>query len=442
MKYIQKFINYFKEYFNLNNYLLINYNKNKKLKKNILLNFIIYLILILLFLSLILIIKKFLCFYFININSSLSKSKNNKFLFKRLLWKNQKIDLKKIRKEIFEYKYINFTYINKEEIYKSQNPKISLIITLFNQESYIIRIYYCIQKQSLKDIEIIFVDDYSKDNSYYIIKKLMEKDKRIVYLKNSINKGQFYSRNKGIFKSKGEYVLIIDPDDLLLNDILTKIYETAKHFNLDIVQYYHMIGNLDRNHFQDLSIKGIFYQPQVKNVFFNSSERFLWDKLIKRNIFIKSIKFMKKKFRKERFAIHNDETACYGVFRVAYSYGLLEQVGYFWNRNNPNSTSRQNLKPENTNGRFKSIFTTMDYYFEQSDNNIFEKNKGGYNFFKLRIIRRYERQIKYLTKGFDYINKVIDMYLNSYYFTEEQKNILQKFKDKINLQKIKINNNK
>ena len=78
------------------------------------------------------------------------------------------------------------------------------------------RIYYCLQKQSLKDIEIIFVDDNSKDNSINLIKKLMKNDKRIIYIKNSINKGQFYSRNKGVLNSKGEYVLIIDPDDLLL----------------------------------------------------------------------------------------------------------------------------------------------------------------------------------------------------------------------------------
>ena len=52
---------------------------------------------------------------------------------------------------------------------------------------------------------------------------------------------------------------------------------------------------------------------------------------------------MKKKYRNIRFTIHNDETACFGVFRVAYSYGLLEQIGYFWNRLVSNSTSKQNL---------------------------------------------------------------------------------------------------
>lgn len=67
----------------------------------------------------------------------------------------------------------------------------------------------------MKDIEIIFVIDASKDNSEKIIKELMEKDKRIILLKNEENKRAFYSRNKGILASKGEYILVIDPDDLL-----------------------------------------------------------------------------------------------------------------------------------------------------------------------------------------------------------------------------------
>ena len=49
----------------------------------------------------------------------------------------------------------------------------------------------------------------------------MKEDKRIKYIKNTINKGQFYSRYVGIKMAKGEYILVIDPDDLLLNNILT-----------------------------------------------------------------------------------------------------------------------------------------------------------------------------------------------------------------------------
>ena len=49
----------------------------------------------------------------------------------------------------------------------------------------------------------------------------MNKDKRIKLLKNKVNRGQFYSRNKAVLSSKGEYVIIVDPDDLLLNNTLS-----------------------------------------------------------------------------------------------------------------------------------------------------------------------------------------------------------------------------
>ena len=105
------------------------------------------------------------------------------------------------------------TFKNKEDLYKRENPKISLIIPVHNQEKCIKKIYTCIEHQSLKDIEIIFIDDLSKDNSWEEIKKLMEIDKRISYIKNKENKGAFYSRNIGVLNSKGEYIFLVDIDD-------------------------------------------------------------------------------------------------------------------------------------------------------------------------------------------------------------------------------------
>ena len=80
------------------------------------------------------------------------------------------------------------------------------MITLYNQAKYLKLFYTSIQIQELKDIEIIFVDDASNDNTSLVINKLMEKDKRIIYLKNNINKRTFYSRNKSILEAKGEYI--------------------------------------------------------------------------------------------------------------------------------------------------------------------------------------------------------------------------------------------
>ena len=213
----------------------------------------------------------------------------------------------------------------------------------------------------------------------------------------------------------------------------------AKEYNLDIVQFYHLMGDYKNNELIILNNNpGIYFQPETNNIFFEFETRYLCDKLIRRNIFIKSIYFMKKKFRKERFIIHNDETACFGIFKSAYSYGQLEGIGYFYNRDNVNSTTKNNFLPENINGRFHSIFAIMDYYYEQSENNIYEKTKGGYRFFEYRIVRRYESKIEFLTKGFKYIINILTKYIKSPFFNTSQRESLRAFRNKIIIQKLFI----
>ena len=305
------------------------------------------------------------------------------------------------------------------------------------------KIYSCILNQTFEQIEIIFIDDNSTDNSFNVINKLMKFDKRIIYIRNKSNKGQFYSRNRAVLLSRGKYILIIDPDDFLLNDILIKSYKAANRFSLEIVQFYHLMGNYSKNYLYILNqISKPIYQPKTKTVFFNNPTRYLWDKLIKKNIFIKSIYFMHEKYRKERFVIHNDETVCFGLFKTANSYGQIEEVGYFYNRNNSNSTTTKNFLPENLNGRFHSIFSIMKYYYEQSANSYYEKFYGGYKFFTYRIKRKYEDKIQFLTEGFDFILGVIDIYLKSHFFNFTHKVLLRKFKSKIKDQKLKVNQQK
>jgi glycosyltransferase involved in cell wall biosynthesis len=248
-------------------------------------------------------------------------------------------------------------------------PKISLIITVYNQGNYILRMYLCILNQSFTDIEIIFFDDNSNDTSSKIIENLMKNDKRIVYLKNKYNKGQFYSRNKATLFTRSKYILIIDPDDFLLNNILIKSYKIAKKYDLDITQFYHVMGNYSQNHLVVVNQHSkIIYQQEAKNVFFNNPTRYLWDKLIKKSIFIKSIYFMHENYRRERFLIHNDDTACFGLFKMANSYGQIEDVGYFYNTNISNSTTKKNYLPESINGRFnyKLIFLLVSSFVEIS----------------------------------------------------------------------------
>ena len=189
---------------------------------------------------------------------------NNTFLLQ-----NDTIEFINLQEEIKNYYKFNNNNVeldNREYFYEIKEPKISIIITIYNQEIFIKNIYKCIKNQSLKDIEIIFVDDGSSDNSSYVVKELMKYDRRIVYIQNLNNKGQFYSRYRGALTAKGQYVLIIDPDDLLLNNILIKAYDLAILYNLDIVHYYHIKGNLTDNVIRKMNITGNFYQPYIKNI--------------------------------------------------------------------------------------------------------------------------------------------------------------------------------
>ena len=351
---------------------------------------------------------------------------------KDLIVRQIKNDLIRIKNEINIYINIKTKDIKKIYFYKRNNPKITLIITLYNQKNFIPLIYSSILNQSLKDIEILFIDDGSLDNPHNTLKKYMKRDKRILLKKNKINKGAFYSRVKGVKFSKGEYILVLDPDDFLVNDILMKLYQTATKYNLDILQFYMVIGSPKK--FQIWKImkykSGILYQPQIKDIFYYCKTRNIADKLIKRKIFLKSIDFMNKDFRKERFFVYDDDVTFYGLIKIAKSYGFLENIGYFYREDIPNSRMKILHSPEHTNKLFRSLFSIMKYYYKQSDNNFIEKKLIAYNFFKLKI-NKYIKDINKLTGEFSYIIDILNLYLKSPFFSQKQKYDLNFFKNKI-----------
>jgi len=360
----------------------------------------------------------------------------------KIYYKNEKkLNLDEIQNQIKNYKKLKILFDNRGDFVKRKTPKISLIITIYNQEYFIKYAYSSFLKQELKDIEIIFVDDASSDDSSKIIKNLMKKDKRIIYIKNKFNKNAFYSRNLGVLFSNGEYILIIDPDDLLLNNILIKCYETSEYFNLDILQYFAMRGSYGKNMiwFNNKYRSGILNSENVKDVFFYSISRTLWDKLIKRDTFIKGINFMKKKFQHEIYFVHSDDTIFWGIINSGNSYGFLEQIGYFYNHDNPASIVHHYFDSNFMNLIFHSLFATMNYYFFQTKNNEVEKNLVAYKFFNNKVYNPYLNLTDELTEGFNYIIEVLNKYIKCFIFNETQLLKLVNFKKLIIKRKYIVN---
>ena len=112
--------------------------------------------------------------------------------------------------------------------------KVSVVIPVYNVEDYLEECLESIINQTLKDIEIICINDGSTDNSLKILEDYAEKDGRIKIYSQE-NSGLSASRNQGIKLSRGEYIYFIDSDDYLELETLQELYVMSKSLDLDIL---------------------------------------------------------------------------------------------------------------------------------------------------------------------------------------------------------------
>ncbi len=125
-------------------------------------------------------------------------------------------------------------------------PKVSVIIPVYNTEEYIGETLNSIINQTLKDIEIIVINDGSTDNSLHIINEYAQRDSRITVFTQA-NQGLSLTRNKGIIEARGEYIYFMDSDDLLENDALNSCYKHSTKGHLDFLFFDAEILNSNDN---------------------------------------------------------------------------------------------------------------------------------------------------------------------------------------------------
>ena len=124
---------------------------------------------------------------------------------------------------------------NKVKEPSDYQPKISIYLPIYNSGIYLERSIGSLQKQTLKDIEIIAVNDCSTDNSYNILKNFASKDERIKIFNSTENRGLLYARAMGIINSNGEYIMDLDPDDEISNENdLEYLYLNTNNSQIDI----------------------------------------------------------------------------------------------------------------------------------------------------------------------------------------------------------------
>ncbi len=114
-------------------------------------------------------------------------------------------------------------------------PKVSILVPCYNVEKYLPECLDSIVNQTLKDIEIICINDGSKDSTLEIIKKYAKKDKRFVVIDKE-NEGYGKSMNRGLDVASGEYVGIVESDDWVEPDAFETLYNTARKNRADMVK--------------------------------------------------------------------------------------------------------------------------------------------------------------------------------------------------------------
>lgn len=209
---------------------------------------------------------------------------------------------------------------------------VSIIIPVYNASRFLEETINSIQEQTYSNLEAIFIDDCSSDNSYDIIKQYQKNDKRIKVIKNKINNGVAISRNNGIDYAKGEYLCFLDADDKWHPKKLEKQINFMQELNCEFSFTGYQFANEKCNpNGKIVSVPNkINYKQALKNTtIWTSTVMFDMGKLTKDDIYMPNIK-------------RGQDTATWWkvLKKIEYAYGLNEVLSYYRRTNNSLSANK------------------------------------------------------------------------------------------------------
>ena len=209
--------------------------------------------------------------------------------------------------------------------------KVSVIVPVYNVEQYLGRCLNSLINQTLKDIEIIIVNDGSTDNSQVIIDNYKNKYSEIIKVYNIKNVGAAKARNYALKYVTGEYIGFVDSDDYISEEMYEKLYNEAKIKEADIVccNYYRVIDEqkFNKKTFGNEKIlKEELFDKNIyeANLLFDEVP-YLWNKIFKTEI----IKNNNIEFS-EDLRIYEDLLFTYQAFQKANKVSGIDDAMYFY----------------------------------------------------------------------------------------------------------------
>lgn len=289
--------------------------------------------------------------------------------------------------------------------------KVSIIVPIYNTGEYLEKCINSLVNQTLKEIEIILVDDGSTDNSYEIAQKFAENDERIILLRQE-NSGQSVARNKGLEIARGEYIGFVDSDDWVDLNFYKSLYMYSINNNLDI-------SVSGRNCYSKLYIKEreINVKEEIITLEKNNLELYLSEKLLNDHRLSACNKIYRKRIIKEN-KIFFEDIKIIGSEDALFNYYLLKnskRIGAC-NDTKYNSITRENSTTQIYDEKYMSKIANLLKKMEQSKNQ-------NYN----------ERILFFIHFFFNYIEKIKKLKNNK---KEAWKKLFKTLKNELILNKI------
>lgn len=244
-------------------------------------------------------------------------------------------------------------------------PKISVIVAVYNAEQYLQQNMESILGQSLRDIEVICVDDGSTDHSLEMLESYAGSDSRVKVITQE-NQTAGAARNRGLEAAKGEYLSILDADDFFEREMLEKSYHKAKQTDADIVVY--RCDRFDeRKQFtetswtiqqQMLPAAEVFSHKDMQDIY-NCFRGWAWDKLFRREFIVEN----KLKFQKQKSI--NDLFFVYAALSKAERITVLDEVLAHKRHNNVGSITTGYKKAANWQNYHNALTALKVWLMEQ-----------------------------------------------------------------------------
>ena len=273
----------------------------------------------------------------------------------------------------------NGTLINKQKFNKINKPKVSIISAVYNREKFILRFIRSIQNQFFDDIEIIFIDDCSIDDSVKVIEENKKKDERIILLKQKVNKGTLISRNIGALLSKGEYLIFPDTDDILSENILFECYSIAKKNDYEMIRFNMYSDKLFPFSVISENLKSTIYQPELSTYLIYGYgykkivDGIISNKFIKTESFLKTLKKINNYYLNIKMIYFEDGLINFALHRNVKSLYLLKKIGYYYIFNKDSVSRFLDIS-----SYIKCFFIFIKYIYETTNDNKYEKDMISY----------------------------------------------------------------